>query len=45
MKLGVPNQSAQGESRVALVPDVARKLKGLGVDVVVEKVTWGMPGY
>ena len=36
MKLGVPNQSAQGESRVALVPDVARKLKGLGVDVVVE---------
>src|SRR5437763_5455604 len=41
MKLGVPNQSAQGESRVALVPEVARKLKGLGVDVVVESGAGG----
>ncbi|MEA2457770.1 MAG: H+-translocating transhydrogenase subunit alpha [Thermoleophilaceae bacterium] len=36
MKLGVPNQSAQGEKRVALVPDVARKLAARGVDAVVE---------
>jgi NAD(P) transhydrogenase subunit alpha len=36
MKLGVPNQSAHGESRVALVPDVARKLTKLGVEIVVE---------
>ena len=36
MKLGVPNQSAQGEKRVALVPDVAKKLATKGVDTVVE---------
>jgi NAD(P) transhydrogenase subunit alpha len=36
MKLGVPNQSAQGEKRVALVPDVAKKLAGRGVESVVE---------
>jgi NAD(P) transhydrogenase subunit alpha len=36
MKLGVPNQSAQGEKRVALVPDVARKLVARGVEPVVE---------
>ncbi|MEA2466041.1 MAG: H+-translocating transhydrogenase subunit alpha [Thermoleophilaceae bacterium] len=36
MKLGVPNQSAQGEKRVALVPDVAKKLATRGVDSVVE---------
>jgi NAD(P) transhydrogenase subunit alpha len=36
MKLGVPNQSAQGEKRVALVPDVARKLATRGVEPVVE---------
>jgi NAD(P) transhydrogenase subunit alpha len=36
MKLGVPNQSAQGEKRVALVPDVAKKLAARGVEAVVE---------
>jgi H+-translocating NAD(P) transhydrogenase subunit alpha len=36
MKLGVPNQSAVGEKRVALVPDVARKLAARGVESVVE---------
>jgi NAD(P) transhydrogenase subunit alpha len=36
MKLGVPNQSAQGEKRVALVPEVAKKLAARGVDAVVE---------
>ena len=36
MKLGVPNQSAQGEKRVALVPDVAKKLSTRGVEAVVE---------
>jgi NAD(P) transhydrogenase subunit alpha len=36
MKLGVPNQSKQGETRVALVPDVVRRLDKIGVDVVVE---------
>src|SRR4051812_39019752 len=37
MKLGVPNQSEQGETRVALVPDVVRRLEKTGVDVVVER--------
>jgi NAD(P) transhydrogenase subunit alpha len=36
MKLGVPNQSAQGEKRVALVPDAVRKLEPKGIEVVVE---------
>jgi NAD(P) transhydrogenase subunit alpha len=36
MKLGVPKESAPGESRVAMVPEVAKKLAASGVDVVVE---------
>src|SRR3954453_938518 len=37
MKLGVPNQSEQGETRVALVPDVVRRLQKAGVDVAIER--------
>src|SRR3712207_1519771 len=36
MKLGVPNQAAAGETRVATVPDVVRRLSKKGVEVVVE---------
>ena len=36
MKLGVPKESASGERRVAMVPDVVRRLAKAGVDVVVE---------
>jgi proton-translocating NAD(P)+ transhydrogenase subunit alpha len=36
MKLFVPRETASGETRVALSPDTARKLIGLGFDVVVE---------
>jgi H+-translocating NAD(P) transhydrogenase subunit alpha len=36
MKLGVPNQFPQGEKRVALVPDAAKKLAARGVEAVVE---------
>ena len=36
MKLGVPNQAAVGETRVATVPDVVRRLSKRGVDVLVE---------
>jgi proton-translocating NAD(P)+ transhydrogenase subunit alpha len=36
MKLGVPNQAAAGETRVATVPDVVRRLSKRGVDVLVE---------
>jgi NAD(P) transhydrogenase subunit alpha len=36
MTVGVPKESAQGERRVALVPDVVRKLVGRGLEVRVE---------
>jgi NAD(P) transhydrogenase subunit alpha len=36
MKLGVPNQAAAGETRVATVPDVVRRLSKRGVEVLVE---------
>src|SRR3954453_23147573 len=44
MKLGVPNQSALGEKRVALVPDVAKKLAARGVEAVVESAP-GEPSH
>ena len=37
MRLAVPKESAPGERRVALVPEVVRKLAGRGVDVLVER--------
>ena len=37
MKIGVPKERRPGEKRVAVSPDVARKLKDLGFTVVVEK--------
>jgi NAD(P) transhydrogenase subunit alpha len=36
MKLSVPKEASEGERRVALVPEVAKKLTGGGVDLVVE---------
>jgi NAD(P) transhydrogenase subunit alpha len=36
MQIGVPKETAEGERRVALVPDVAGKLAGEGHDVLVE---------
>jgi len=37
MKIGVPKETADGERRVALVPDAVKSLKGTeGVEVVVE---------
>ena len=36
MKVGVPKETAAGERRVALVPDVAKRLAGAGVEVVIE---------
>jgi NAD(P) transhydrogenase subunit alpha len=36
MLVGVPKESAAGERRVALVPEVVRKLTARGVDVLVE---------
>jgi H+-translocating NAD(P) transhydrogenase subunit alpha len=37
MKLGVPKETATGETRVAVVPDTARRLGESGVDVLVER--------
>ena len=36
MKVGVPRETAPGERRVAIVPEVVRRLGGKGVEVVVE---------
>jgi NAD(P) transhydrogenase subunit alpha len=36
VKVGVPSEAASGERRVALVPDMAGRLVGAGVDVLVE---------
>jgi H+-translocating NAD(P) transhydrogenase subunit alpha len=36
MRIGVPKETAQDERRVALVPEVVRKLTGAGHEVVVE---------
>ncbi len=36
MKVGVPRETAPGERRVALVPDVVERLAGAGFEVVVE---------
>ncbi|MGZ4225997.1 MAG: Re/Si-specific NAD(P)(+) transhydrogenase subunit alpha [Solirubrobacteraceae bacterium] len=37
MQIGVPRESAEGERRVALVPEAVVKLKSQGLDVVVER--------
>jgi NAD(P) transhydrogenase subunit alpha len=36
MKIGVPKESAEGERRVALIPDVVRSLTGKELEVAVE---------
>jgi len=36
MKLAVPKETTQGETRVAATPESVKKLKSLGLDVVVE---------
>jgi NAD(P) transhydrogenase subunit alpha len=37
MRIGVPKESAAGEHRVALVPEVVGKLKTKGLDVLVQR--------
>lgn len=36
MRVGVPKETAVGEQRVALVPDVVQRLKSKGIDVLVQ---------
>ena len=37
MQIGVPKETADGELRVALVPEVVKKLTGQGLEVLVER--------
>jgi NAD(P) transhydrogenase subunit alpha len=37
MQIGVPKETADGERRVALVPEIVRKLSGNGLEVVVQR--------
>jgi NAD(P) transhydrogenase subunit alpha len=37
MRIGIPKETVEGERRVALVPEVVKKLTGSGLDVVVER--------
>jgi H+-translocating NAD(P) transhydrogenase subunit alpha len=37
MKIGVPKETAEGERRVALVPEVVKKLSDQGLDVLVQR--------
>ena len=36
MKVGVPKETARGERRVALVPELVSRLAGTAIEVVVE---------
>jgi len=46
MKIGVPKETAEGERRVALVPDSVRSLaKHVGVGIVVESGAGGPAGH
>jgi NAD(P) transhydrogenase subunit alpha len=35
--IGIPKESVGGENRIALVPEVSRKFKSLGVDLCIER--------
>ena len=37
MKLGIPKEQVDGETRVATTPEIARKLVGKGLDVLLER--------
>jgi NAD(P) transhydrogenase subunit alpha len=37
MQIGVPKETAEGERRVALVPDAVKKLAGQGLELLVER--------
>ena len=45
MRIGVPKETVQGERRVALVPDVVRRLSGQGHEVVVEPGAGAQAGF
>jgi proton-translocating NAD(P)+ transhydrogenase subunit alpha len=45
MRIGVPKESAAGERRVALVPDVVKRLAAAGHDVVIESGAGDAAGF
>jgi H+-translocating NAD(P) transhydrogenase subunit alpha len=45
VKVGVPRETAEGERRVALIPDVVRSLTDKGLDVVVESAAGEDAGH
>ncbi len=45
MRVFVPREAAQGESRVALVPETVAKLSGGGFEIVVERGAGGAAGF
>jgi H+-translocating NAD(P) transhydrogenase subunit alpha len=45
MKIGVPKETAAGERRVALVPDVVRRLGAAGHEVVIEPGAGAEAGF
>jgi NAD(P) transhydrogenase subunit alpha len=45
MRIGVPKETAAGERRVALVPELVTKLTGSGIDVVVEPGAGGAASF
>src|SRR6516165_7631032 len=45
MRIGVPKETATGEQRVALVPEVVSKLTGSGFEILVEKGAGSAASY
>jgi len=45
MIVGVPKETAPGERRVALVPDLVPRLTGAGLEVLVEAGAWAAAGF
>src|SRR5262245_8751200 len=45
MMVGVPKETAQGERRVALVPELVGKLKKAGVEVLLQPSAGEQAGY
>jgi H+-translocating NAD(P) transhydrogenase subunit alpha len=45
MKIGIPLETSPGETRVASIPEVVKKLVGKGFDVLVESGAGARAGY
>jgi NAD(P) transhydrogenase subunit alpha len=45
MRLGIPKETCAGERRVAATPESVKKLRGMGLEVVVERSAGAASGY